>query len=158
MPKMDKQYQLILGTFIDNKFVWHDVDSYDDIEVAYREFKKYVNSQLKYSDEELLKVWNTAPVQKQVGRVAEAGKTAALALPSALWDGAVKVTKAATKNGTPGQKLDAAIKAGKDAQSDVVRGAEQTAEAVEKAADKAVADAKAGAAKKTTPAKNGLVR
>ena len=58
-----------------------------------------------------LKVWNTAPVQKQVGRVAEAGKTAALALPSALWDGAVKVTKAATKNGTPGQKLDAAIKA-----------------------------------------------
>ena len=100
-----------------------------------------------------LKVWNTAPVQKQVGRVAEAGKTAALALPSALWDGAVKVTKAATKNGTPGQKLDAAIKAGKDAQTDVVRGAEQTAEAVEKAADKAVDDAKAGAVKKTTPAK-----
>ena len=70
-----------------------------------------------------------------------------------LLDGAVKVTKAATKNGTPGQKLDAAIKAGKDAQTDVVRGAEQTAAAVEKAADKAVADAKAGAVKKTTPAK-----
>nr|DAJ55435.1 MAG TPA: hypothetical protein [Caudoviricetes sp.] len=68
MPKMDKQYQLILGTFIDNKFVWHDVDSYDDIEVAYREFKKYVNSQLKYSDEELLKVWNTGRLDVELRR------------------------------------------------------------------------------------------
>ncbi len=68
MPNMDKQYQLILGTFIDNKFVWHDVDSYDDIEVAYREFKKYVNSQLKYSDEELLKVWNTGRLDVELRR------------------------------------------------------------------------------------------
>lgn len=68
MPKMDNQYQLILGTFIDNKFVWHDVDSYDDIEVAYREFKKYVNSQLKYSDEELLKVWNTGRLDVELRR------------------------------------------------------------------------------------------
>jgi hypothetical protein len=65
---MDKQYQLILGTFIDNKFVWHDVDSFDDIEVAYREFKKYVNSQLKYSDEELLKVWNTGRLDVELRR------------------------------------------------------------------------------------------
>lgn len=68
MPNMDKQYQLILGTFIDNKFVWHDVDSFDDIEVAYREFKKYVNSQLKYSDEELLKVWNTGRLDVELRR------------------------------------------------------------------------------------------
>ncbi|WP_282838239.1 hypothetical protein [Microbacterium flavum] len=92
-----------------------------------------------------LKAWNTAPVQKQVGKVAEAGKTAALALPSAIWDGAVKVTKAATRNGSPGQKLDAAIKAGKDSKADVARGAEATATEVKKAADKAVADAKADA-------------
>ena len=92
-----------------------------------------------------LKVWNTAPVQKQVGRVAEAGKTAALALPSALWDGAVKVTKAATKNGTPGQKLDAAIKAGQDSADDITRGAETTASEVKKAADKAIADAEQAA-------------
>lgn len=68
MPNMDKQYQLILGTFIDNKFVWHDVDSFDDIEVAYREFKKYVDSQLKYSDEELLKVWNTGRLDVELRR------------------------------------------------------------------------------------------
>lgn len=68
MPKMDKQYQLILGTFIDNKFVWHDVDSYDDLDDAYREFKKYVNSQLKYTDEELVKVWNTGRLDVELRR------------------------------------------------------------------------------------------
>lgn len=68
MPKMDKQYQLILGTFIDDEFVWHDVDSYDDLEEAYKEFKKYVNSQLKYTDEELIKVWNTGRLDVELRR------------------------------------------------------------------------------------------
>lgn len=68
MPNMSKQYQLILGTFIDNEFVWHDVDSYDTIEEAYREFKKYVNAQLKYTDEELVKVWNTGRLDVELRR------------------------------------------------------------------------------------------
>ena len=55
----DNQYRLILGTFIDNKFVWHDVDSFATLSEAYKEYKKYVNDQLKYTDEELVKVWNT---------------------------------------------------------------------------------------------------
>lgn len=55
----DNQYRLILGTFIDNKFVWHDVDSFATLSEAYKEYKKYVNEQLKYTDEELVKVWNT---------------------------------------------------------------------------------------------------
>lgn len=89
-----------------------------------------------------LQVWNTPPVQKQVGKAKELGKSAALALPSALWDGAVKVTKAASKSGTPGQKLDAAIRSGKASAADVQRGAETTAAEVKKAADKAVDDVK----------------
>lgn len=68
MPKMDKQYQLILGTFIDDEFVWHDVDSFDDLDEAYKEFKKYVNSQLKYTDEELIKVWNTGRLDVELRR------------------------------------------------------------------------------------------
>ena len=44
----------------------------------------------------------------------ELAKTAALALPSTLWDSAVKVTKAATSKGTPGQQVDATIKAGEE--------------------------------------------
>lgn len=55
----ENQYRLILGTFIDNKFVWHDVASFETLSEAYREYKKYVNEQLKYTDEELVKVWNT---------------------------------------------------------------------------------------------------
>ena len=90
----------------------------------------------------LLKVWNTDPVQKQVSKAKDLGKTAALALPSAVWDGAVKVTKAATRSGTPGQKLDSALKAGKASADDVARGAEVTADEVKKAADKAVSDLK----------------
>jgi len=66
-----------------------------------------------------LKVWNTDPVQKQVSKVTDLGKSAAMAVPSALWDGAVRVTKAATKNGTAGQRLDAALDAGKDTVEDV---------------------------------------
>ena len=68
MPNMSKQYQLILGTFIDNEFVWHDVDSFDTLEEAYKEFKKYVNSQLKYTDEELVKVWNTGRLDVELRR------------------------------------------------------------------------------------------
>ena len=56
--------------------------------------------------------------QKQVDKAKELGKSAALAVPTALWDGAVKVTKAATKSGTPGQKLDATIDAAKKAVDD----------------------------------------
>lgn len=85
-----------------------------------------------------LKVWHTDPVQKQVDKVTALGKSAALALPSALWDGAVKVGKAAgKKDATPGQKLDAVIRAGKDSADEVAAGAETTAREVKKAADKA---------------------
>lgn len=89
-----------------------------------------------------LKVWNTDPVQKQVGKAKELGKTAAFALPSALWDGAVKITKAATKSGTPGQKLDSAVRAGRASAADIERSAQTTADEVRKAADDAVADAR----------------
>jgi len=92
-----------------------------------------------------LQAWNTAPVQKQVDKAKELGKTAALALPSALWDGAVKVTKAATKSGTPGEKLDAAIRTGKASADDVARGAETTAAEVKKTAEKVVDDVKKAA-------------
>ena len=68
MPDMSKKYQLILGTFIDDEFVWHDVGSYDDLTAAYREYKKYVNEQLKYSDEELVKVWNSGRLDVELRR------------------------------------------------------------------------------------------
>lgn len=59
MPQKIGEYDILLGTFNDNKFTWHHVESYKDLSKAYKAFKDYVNSQLKYTDEELLKVWNT---------------------------------------------------------------------------------------------------
>lgn len=59
MPNNAEDYKIVIGTFINNKFIWHDVDSFDNLEDAYKAFKKYVQSQLKYSDEELKRVWDT---------------------------------------------------------------------------------------------------
>jgi uncharacterized membrane-anchored protein YhcB (DUF1043 family) len=87
------------------------------------------------------KVWNLDPVQEQVGKVKEFAKSTAMALPSTLWDSAVKVTKAASAKGTtPGQKLDAAIKTGKDQVDDVHAAAQQSAAAVKDAAEDAFDD------------------
>ncbi|MCR2783325.1 MULTISPECIES: hypothetical protein [unclassified Microbacterium] len=93
-----------------------------------------------------MKVWELEPVQKQVGKATELGKSAAMALPTAVWDSAVKVTKAATKRGTtPGQKLDAAIIAGKESVDEVAEGAETTVTEVHKAAHDAIDDIKKAA-------------
>jgi len=52
-------YEIYLGTFNDNEFTWYSVGKYEDSTKAYKEYKKYVNTQLQYSDEELKKVWDT---------------------------------------------------------------------------------------------------
>lgn len=56
-----KKYRLVIGTFDDstNEFIWHPVDEFDDLKKAYIEYKKYVNTQLKYTDKELMKVWKS---------------------------------------------------------------------------------------------------
>ncbi len=61
-----------------------------------------------------LKVWDTEAVQTQVTKVKDFAKSQAMALPSTLWDSAVKVAQAAGSKGSAGQKLDAALKVGKD--------------------------------------------
>lgn len=101
------------------------------------------------------KLWQTAPVQKQVDKAKDLGKSAALALPSALWTGAVKVVKAAADKGSAGQKLDAVIDAGKDAAEDIAEGAEKTAAAVSKPAPakKAPVRATSKTAAKKAPAR-----
>ena len=97
-------------------------------------------------------VWHTAPVQKQVDKAKGFAKSSALALPGAIWDTAVKVTKAASSPKTPGEKLDAAISETKKAGPTVSRAAEKSAEAISDAAEdliEKVTDAKP-APKKTS--------
>ena len=90
--------------------------------------------------EQWLKVYNLAPVQEQVSKAKDFAKSTAMALPSTLWDSAVKVTQAATSKGTPGQKLDAAIKTSKDQADDVEAAAEKSAAAVKDATADALDD------------------
>ena len=52
-------YEIYLGTFIDDAFTWYSIKKFKDSTQAYKEFKKYVNTQLKYTDEELQQVWDT---------------------------------------------------------------------------------------------------
>ncbi|ALJ21734.1 hypothetical protein [Microbacterium sp. No. 7] len=47
-----------------------------------------------------LKLWNAAPVQKQVDRAKGVARDAAVAIPSLVWDSAVKATRAATASKT----------------------------------------------------------
>jgi uncharacterized membrane-anchored protein YhcB (DUF1043 family) len=91
-----------------------------------------------------LKVWNLDPVQEQVGKVKDFAKSSAMALPSTLWDSAVKVTKAATTKGTPGERLDAALDVTKDQADEVGRAAKTTAKAAKDAVDDLVDDASDG--------------
>jgi len=98
------------------------------------------------------KVWNLEPVQKQVAKVQDFGKSALMALPSALWTGAVKVTKAATTKGTPGQRLDAALEAGGDATDEVADAAEKSADAAGKAVKNATSGARSAASRSSSAA------
>lgn len=58
---MAKAYKIIVGTYADKtgKFTWHDVSEHDDLDEAYKKYNAYVIDQIKYTEEELLKVWKT---------------------------------------------------------------------------------------------------
>ena len=81
------------------------------------------------------KLWSAAPVQSQVDKAKDFAKSSAAALPSTVWDTAVKVTKAATTKGTPGQRLDAALKTGEKAEGDLQKAAKESADAVKDAVE-----------------------
>lgn len=88
------------------------------------------------------KVWNLDPVQQQVEKVRDFAKSSAMALPSTLWDTAVKVGKAASTKGSPGERLDAALKVGQDQADDVGAAAKKTSRAVKEAAEDVAEDVK----------------
>ncbi len=64
-------------------------------------------------------VWELPVVQTQAAKVSKLAKSSALAVPRVAWNGAIKVVKAATTPGTPGQRLDAALDETGEAVDDV---------------------------------------
>ena len=89
-----------------------------------------------------LKVWHLDPVQAQVHKAQSFAKAQAAAVPQALWNAGAKVIKAATADGSPGQRVDATIATGKSAAAEVKQAAAETVQSVEK---KAAAAKSAGA-------------
>ncbi|MBB2975746.1 hypothetical protein FHX49_001313 [Microbacterium endophyticum] len=86
------------------------------------------------------KVWELDPVQNQVSKVKDFGTSAALAVPNALWDGAVKITKAVAAKGSAGERVDAGVAAAQKSKRDIADAATVTAEEAEAAAKKAADD------------------
>jgi hypothetical protein len=93
-----------------------------------------------------LKVWNLDPVQKQVANVSALAKSQAAAVPGALWSGAVKVIRSVGADGTPGEKLDSALKSGKEAAADVAEAVEETVADVKDSASESGSSTKANGA------------
>ncbi len=106
------------------------------------------------------KVWDLDPVQEQVGKVQEFARSQAAAVPGAVWNGAVKVVKSVSGSGTPGQKLDSAIDATKDAADDVADAREDSSDNksssdTAKKPGSGAAASSSGSAGKGTAKKNG---
>lgn len=83
-----------------------------------------------------LKVWNLDIVQERVEDAKAFATAKVMAVPAALWAGAVRVVKSANTPGTPGEKLDSAIATGKRAAEDVSDAVEDAVEEVSGAAKK----------------------
>lgn len=80
------------------------------------------------------KVWELDPVQAQVTRVQAFTASALKAVPGALWNGAKRVTSAATESGTAGQRAHRAGDAAKASAKEVVDAVEESVDDAKKAA------------------------
>jgi hypothetical protein len=69
--------------------------------------------------EKAAELWELDVVQAQVEKAKKIATSSALAVPRVAWNGAIKIVKAATASGTPGQRLDAALDEADDAADDV---------------------------------------
>lgn len=59
MPVEYKDYALWIGSFEGENFKWKKIRSYNDFDKAYKDFKKFVDTQISYSDDELIEVWSS---------------------------------------------------------------------------------------------------
>lgn len=84
-----------------------------------------------------LKVYNTDPVQKQVDKAKAFGASAAKAVPSALWNGAKRVTNAASGSGSVSDKAHRAGTAAKSAARDVKDAVDESLDEAAKAGSSA---------------------
>lgn len=85
--------------------------------------------------EQAAKLWHTDPVQKQVDKAKAFGASAAKVVPGALWDGAKRVTSAASGSGSVSEKAQRAATTAKSAARDVADAVGDSLDEADKAAD-----------------------
>jgi hypothetical protein len=79
------------------------------------------------------KVWELDPVQNQVEKVKAFGASALRAVPGAVWNGAKRVTSAASGSGSVQEKAKRAGTAAKASAKDVADAVDESVDAAEKA-------------------------
>ena len=52
-------YEIWLGTFEGDKFVWKTIKKFNDFQKAYKFYNDYVDKQESYTAEELQKIWSS---------------------------------------------------------------------------------------------------
>ena len=56
------EYEIWLGTFEGENFVWKTIKKFNDFSKAYKFYNDYVDKQESYSIEELQKIWSSARI------------------------------------------------------------------------------------------------
>lgn len=85
--------------------------------------------------EQATKVWELDPVQKQVAKVSTFGKSAMGAVPGVVWEGAKRVTSAASGSGSAQERAQRAASAAKSSARDVAETVGDSAEEAKKAGE-----------------------
>lgn len=59
-------YEVWLGSFHGETFVWKSLKKFNDFESAYKFYHEYSNKQMTYNDDELKKIWGSARIDVEL--------------------------------------------------------------------------------------------
>lgn len=60
------EYEIWLGTFEGEDFVWKTIKKFNSFDKAYNFYHEYTNKQMKYTDEELEKIWSSGRIDVEL--------------------------------------------------------------------------------------------
>ena len=60
------EYEIWLGTFEGEKFVWKTIKKFNDFDQAYEYYHEYCIKQMSYTDEELKKIWSSGRIDVEL--------------------------------------------------------------------------------------------
>ena len=60
------EYEIWLGTFEGEDFVWKTIKKFNSFDKAYKFYHEYTNKQMSYTDEELEKIWSSGRIDVEL--------------------------------------------------------------------------------------------